>query len=169
MWCNQPLKALHNDWWCECYWKAVIESVCGGILGYKNDCGSFRQDGTAACVSEWLKTMVKTLESWLAHALSNFPGTPSGPVAFLGFTALSPCLPSCSCKVIVGGFQSGWADVVCLCFALVSRSLKRKSLAPLLDTRRAMNRYCFCGHAKYLWRAEERRPTLQVIGEQEKR
>ncbi|XP_039885795.1 piggyBac transposable element-derived protein 4-like [Simochromis diagramma] len=37
--------------------------------------------------------------SWCAHALSTLPGTPSGPAAFLGFTARSTHLTSCSVTV----------------------------------------------------------------------
>ena len=53
---------------------------------------------------ERLKILVKMMRvSWGAHALSTLPGTPSGPAAFLGFTARSTCLTSCSHHSTVSG------------------------------------------------------------------
>ena len=64
-----------------------------------------------------MKMSVKTGASWSAHALSTFPGTPSGPVAFLGFTARSTRLTSSTTTVSgvvseVGvGCSGGWGGV----------------------------------------------------------
>lgn len=55
----------------------------------------FRQGGILACAKNVLKIFVQTSVSWSEHALSSLPGTPSGPAAFLWFTALSTCLTLC--------------------------------------------------------------------------
>ncbi len=60
-----------------------------------------------ACFSDKLKMSVKTGASWSAHALSTFPGTPSGPVAFLGFTARSTRFTSSATTSRVGGWGAG--------------------------------------------------------------
>ena len=52
----------------------------------------FQQDGTMAWVREMLKISVRIPISWSAQALSTFPGTQSGPAAFLWFTSLSTLL-----------------------------------------------------------------------------
>ena len=52
----------------------------------------FQQDGMVARDREILKILVRIPVSWSAQALSTFPGTPSGPAAFLGFTFLSVLL-----------------------------------------------------------------------------
>ncbi len=49
----------------------------------------FRQDGSEVCVSEMLKRLATTPESWSAHPLNTFPGMPSGSAAFCVFTVLS--------------------------------------------------------------------------------
>lgn len=77
-----------------------------GFLGTGMIVDDFRQAGTTACDRERWKMLVKTRESWSAHVLSTFPGTPSGLVAFLEFTALSTCLTSCSATVS-GGWGAG--------------------------------------------------------------
>lgn len=58
----------------------------------------FRGGGTR----DKLKMLVKTGESSLQHVRSTFPGTPSGPAAFLGFTVLKTCLTSCCSPVRAG-------------------------------------------------------------------
>jgi len=79
-------------------------AVCFGTGLIVDD---LRQDGTTACDRERVKMEVKTCESWSAHALSTFPGTPSRPAAFLGFTtALSTCLTSCCSTVREGGVRA---------------------------------------------------------------
>jgi len=50
--------------------------------------------GTMDCWRERLKMSVSTSASWSAQVLSARPGTPSGPVAFLGLTLLSADLTS---------------------------------------------------------------------------
>ena len=70
-----------------------------GILGIGIMVDVFRQEGVAAWARDRLKILVNTVESWSAHSFSSFPGTLSGPVAFLGFTDLNTCLMSCSCPV----------------------------------------------------------------------
>lgn len=60
------------------------------------------------CARDKMKILVKTLESWSAHALSTFSGTSSGQAAFRVFTDLRTRLTSCSCTVstqapVVGG------------------------------------------------------------------
>ncbi|KAL3970244.1 alcohol-forming fatty acyl-CoA reductase [Sarotherodon galilaeus] len=57
------------------------------------------RDGMAASSSERLKILVKMRVSWWAHALSTLPRIPSGPAAFLGFTARNTHLTSCSVTV----------------------------------------------------------------------
>ncbi len=52
----------------------------------------FRQVGMMALVKERLRILVRIPESWSAHTESTFPGTPSGPEAFLGFTFLNSLL-----------------------------------------------------------------------------
>ncbi len=63
----------------------------------------FRQDGSEVCVSERLKRLATTPESWSAHPLSTFPGMPSGSAAFCVFTVLSIRITSYSWKVSGGG------------------------------------------------------------------
>lgn len=75
---------------------------------------NFRQVRTLACTSDQLKKFVKT-----AHVLSTFPGTPSGPAAFLGFTDPSVHLTSCSCRestreVAVCGSRESEPSIFCL-------------------------------------------------------
>lgn len=89
--------------------------------------------------------LVKSRESCSSHVLSTFPGTPSGSVAFLEFTALSTCLTSCSATVSRGWGAGRW------CWsgqrAVVSQSVQRSSLAPLLMTHLSywMSPHCLCG------------------------
>lgn len=63
----------------------------------------FRQGGMTAWARERLKILLKMGVSWWVHALSTLLGTPSEPAAFLGFTARSTCLTSCSSTVSLGG------------------------------------------------------------------
>lgn len=46
-----------------------------GFLGTGMMTIDFRQGGMMACARDRLKMVVKTVESWSAHALSTFPGT----------------------------------------------------------------------------------------------
>ena len=71
----------------------------GDFLGTGMMVADFRQAGMVACPSDRLKRTVKTSASWSAHVLSTFPGTPSGPVAFLGLTARSTRLTSTTSTV----------------------------------------------------------------------
>ncbi len=73
----------------------------GDFFGTGMIVADFRQGGMTALTRERLKILVKMEVSWWAHALSTLPGTPSGPEAFLGFTARSTCLTSCSLTVSV--------------------------------------------------------------------
>ena len=59
----------------------------------------FRHGGMTAWARERLKILVKVGASSEAHPLSTLLGTQSGPAAFLGFTARSTRLTSCSCTV----------------------------------------------------------------------
>lgn len=67
----------------------------------------FRQGGMMDWESEVLKMLVKTPASWSAHSLRTLPVTPSGPAAFLGFTACRTALTSCSFTVRLELPQSG--------------------------------------------------------------
>ena len=58
------------------------------FLGMGTMIEAFRHVGMVACVRERLKILVRIPASWSAHALITAPGIPSGPAAFLGFTAL---------------------------------------------------------------------------------
>ena len=86
----------------------------GDFFGTGIIVADFRQGGMTAWARERLKILVKVGASWLAHALSTLPGTPSGPAAFLGFTARNTRLTLCSCTVNgmvqepgVGGDKAG--------------------------------------------------------------
>ncbi|OON92878.1 MAG: hypothetical protein ATN33_00590 [Epulopiscium sp. Nele67-Bin001] len=69
---------------------------------------AFRQVGTVACDRERLKSLVRIPVSWSAHVFITAPGMLSGPVAFLGFTAVSVFLTSCSWRERWGaGVQGG--------------------------------------------------------------
>ena len=76
-----------------------LREVVSDFLGTGMMVADFRQAGMLSCSRERLKMLVKTGASWSAHALSTFPGTPFGPVAFLGLTARSTRLTSSTCTV----------------------------------------------------------------------
>jgi len=71
--------------------------VVGVFFGTGMTVTNCRQDGMTAWARERLNILVKMRVRWWAHALSILPGTPSGPAAFLGFTARSTRLTSCPC------------------------------------------------------------------------
>ena len=107
-----------------------LRLVVGDFLGIGMIVADFKQDGITACSRDRLKMSVKTCDSWLAHALSTFPGTPSGPAAFLGLTALSTRLTSCTSRVsggvleADGGCSGGWSDVAECCVEDSKRAKK---------------------------------------------
>jgi len=76
----------------------------GDFFGTGIIVADFRLVGMTAWARERLKILHKTCDSWWAHALSTLSGTPSGPAAFLGFTARSTRLISCSSTVSEGGW-----------------------------------------------------------------
>lgn len=65
----------------------------------------FRQLGTAASVSEALKTSVSTLESWYAQLFSACPGMLSGPAALRGLMLCR--VPHTSALVTLRGASPG--------------------------------------------------------------
>ena len=67
----------------------LFRLLLADVFGTGMMVADFMQAGMVAWVRERLKILVRISESWSAHALSTFPGTPSGPAAFLGFTDLS--------------------------------------------------------------------------------
>uniref|UniRef100_A0A8C7YUY7 Chromodomain helicase DNA binding protein 3 n=1 Tax=Oryzias sinensis TaxID=183150 RepID=A0A8C7YUY7_9TELE len=81
-----------TGWWSV---RQAVEEFLG--IGMMMD--DFRQAGMKACASDRLNIFVKTWESWSAQARRTFPGTPSGPAAFLGFTLLNIRATSCVCAV----------------------------------------------------------------------
>ena len=113
------LEALCNDW-CECY-GVELRLAVGVYLGIGMIMADFKQGGMTACSRDRLKMVVNTCDSCSAHALSTFPGTPSGPAAFLGFTAQSIRIVSCTSRVSGGELEAGgdwsggWSDVVECC------------------------------------------------------
>lgn len=70
-----------------------------------------RQDGMEACVRKRLKIVVKTCANWSAQPLSTFPGTPSGPVAFLGLTFQSSHL-GVLLQIVRGHGLKAWKEGV---------------------------------------------------------
>ena len=100
----------------------------------------FRQGGMTAWARERLKILVSMGVSWGAHSLSTVPGTPFALAAFLGFTARSTRLTSCSLTVSVGvlglgrgGGRAG-ADVCC---CDVSKRAKKQFSSSASDTLRS--------------------------------
>jgi len=85
----------------------------GVFFGTGMTVADFRQGGMTACARERLNILVKMRARWWAHALSTLPGTLSGPIAFLGFTARSTRLTSCCCTVsgVVQGLGGGRVGV----------------------------------------------------------
>ena len=69
----------------------------------------FRQGGILHWDRDW-NISVKTSTSWSAQSLSTLPVTPSGPAAFLGFTARSVRLTSCACTVKTSLLGAGGCD-----------------------------------------------------------
>ena len=59
-----------------------------------------RQEGTTPWARDRLNSFVRIGVSWSAQSLSTRPGIPSGPAAFLGFTAFSAHLTSCSVRTV---------------------------------------------------------------------
>lgn len=55
-----------------------------------------KQVGTEACARDRLKSLVRILASWSAHALTTASSMLSGPAVFVGFTALRCFFTSCS-------------------------------------------------------------------------
>ncbi|XP_062300181.1 EF-hand calcium-binding domain-containing protein 6-like [Scomber scombrus] len=94
--------------------RGSVRSV-GKLVGVKAFFGQgtmvedFRQSGTVDCSRHRLKILVKTPASSSAQSLNTSPGTPSGPAAFLGLTARSVRLTSCSSTV---RFKLGCGDAV---------------------------------------------------------
>lgn len=96
----------------------------------------FVEDFRQGRMTAWarLKILVKVGANWWVRALSTLPGSPSG-AAFLGFTARSTRLTSCSC--IVGGVVQepkgvgGGAGLGQMSAADEYQSERRSSLAPL--------------------------------------
>src|SRR4029434_7115487 len=72
----------------------------------------FRQGGIKHWDRDWLNMLVNTPASWSAQSLSTLPVTPSGPAAFLGFTARRTRLTSCACTVRVWLQGSSGSGVV---------------------------------------------------------
>lgn len=95
-----------------------------GFLGMGTMIEAFRHVGTVACVRERLKILVRIPASWSAHALITAPGIPSGPAAFLGFTALKFFLTSCSWRERGGVLEPGGGSD-CRCVVVVSNQAKK--------------------------------------------
>lgn len=57
----------------------------GDFFGTRMIGADFRQGRINVWARNRLKILVKMRVSWWAHALSNSPGTPPWPAAFLGF------------------------------------------------------------------------------------
>lgn len=87
---DQSLKALQHQG--EHYWP-VIQAVCGWFFG---GVGNGTMMGTESWNTDRLKIFVKTLASCSAQFLSTRPEKQSGPTTFLGLTAWSKRLTSCS-------------------------------------------------------------------------
>lgn len=95
---DQFLETLHGHG-CLSNWSVVEKTAEGGLFGQIG--ADFRHGGMKDWDSDSLKILGKTLASWSAHSLKTLPVTPSGLAAFLGFTALSGDLTSCSCTVLL--------------------------------------------------------------------
>lgn len=85
----------------------MIETTDDRLLWQQNAHEDFRHEGMVNLDRDRLNIFVKTSENQSTHCFSTCPVTPSGSVAFLGWTALSTHLKSpqhlhCEC-VVLGG------------------------------------------------------------------